>query len=194
MADVRRSPRADSQRNRARLLEVASRMFAERGADVPFAEIAQAAGVGVGTIYRHFPERKDLIEAAYRSEVDAVCDAVPALLAETSPEGALRTWMGRFIEYMTRKHGMSDALRVVVSSGSDPFARSREKLDEAVAILLEATEAAGVTRSGIEPDDVLLMLSGIALIGDGARGPDQLSRMLDLLFAAVSVGRGNGRS
>jgi AcrR family transcriptional regulator len=187
--DVRRSPRADSQRNRARLLEVASRMFSEQGADVPFAEIAQAAGVGVGTIYRHFPERKDLIEAAYRSEVDAVCDAVGTLLAETSPERALRTWMDRFIEYMTRKRGMSDALRVVVSSGSDPFARSRKRLVEAVATLLEATEAAGVTTPGIDPDDLLLMLSGIALVGEGTQGPDQLSRMLDLLFAAVSVGR-----
>lgn len=184
---VQRSPRADSQRNRARILEVASRMFAERGADVPFSEIAQAAAVGVGTIYRHFPERKELIEAVYRSEVDAVCDAVPALLAETSPGEALRTWMDRFIEYMTRKQGMSEALRVVVSSGSDPFARSREKLDEAVASLLEATEAADVTRAGIEPDDLLLMLSGIALVGDGARGSEQISRMLDLLFVAVSL-------
>jgi AcrR family transcriptional regulator len=114
---ARRRPRSDGQRNRTRLLAAASKLFVERGPDAPFTEIAREAGVGVGTIYRHFPTREALIEAAYRSELDAVCDAAAELLGEMPPEAALRAWMDRFIDYMTTKIGLTEAIRAVVAAG-----------------------------------------------------------------------------
>lgn len=180
-----RAPRSDARRNRERLLATASRLFAERGPEVPFTEIAKDAGVGVGTIYRHFPTREALIEAAYRSELDAVCDAA-AGLARTLPAGqALRGWMDRFIDYMTTKIGMSEAIRAVISAGGDPYAHSRERLDDALAMLLLAGTQAGQTRPGINPDDVLMTLSGIAMAAGQPDQRAQAGRMLDLLFEGL---------
>jgi AcrR family transcriptional regulator len=184
-ATTGRAPRSDAQRNRARLLATASRLFAERGPDVPFTEIARDAGVGVGTIYRHFPTRDALIEAAYRSELDTVCD-VAVEFARTLPAGnALRAWMDRFIDYMTTKIGMSEAIRAVISAGGDPYAHSRERLDEALGALLQAATEAGQTRPGINADDVLMTLSGIAMAAGRPDQREQAGRMLDLLFEGL---------
>lgn len=143
--------------------------------------------MGVGTIYRHFPTREALIEAAYRSELDAVCDAASELAGTLSPECALRTWMDRFVDYMTTKIGMSDAIRAVVSAGGDPYAHSRERLDAVLEILVGATTEAGDTRAGINVDDVLLTLSGIAMAAGGPGQREQAGRMLDLLVDGLRV-------
>ena len=95
----------------------AVRAFSQDGADVTLDAIAKDAGVGIGTLYRHFPTREALIEAAYRSELARLCDAVPDLLQEMRPDEATRAWMDRYIEYMTTKRGMADALRAVIASG-----------------------------------------------------------------------------
>jgi AcrR family transcriptional regulator len=182
---TQRRARADGQRNRARLLEVALRLFVERGPDVPFTELAKAAGVGVGTVYRHFPAREDLIEAAYRSELDAVCAAAGELLDEVPPSDALRTWMDRFVDYMTTKIGLTEAIRAVIAAGGDPFAQSRDRLGEAIGELLAATAAAGVTRPEIAPDDVLVSLSGIAMVAGVLEEPEQVDRVLDLLYQGL---------
>jgi AcrR family transcriptional regulator len=183
-----RAMRADARRNRDRLLASASRLFVERGPDVTFVEIAQDAGVGVGTVYRHFPTREALIEAAYRSELDAVCDAAPELVRTLPAEQALRTWMDRFIDYMTTKIGMSDAIRAVISSGSDPYAHSRERLDAALEVLVGATTEAGVTRPGVNVDDVLMSLSGIAMAAGEPAQREQAGRMLDMLLDGIRYG------
>jgi AcrR family transcriptional regulator len=180
-----RGPRADAQRNRARLLAAASRLFVERGPDVPYIDIAKAAEVGVGTIYRHFPTREELIEAAYRSELDAVCDAAGQLLASLPPEQALRTWMDRFIDYMATKIGLSDAIRAVVVAGGNPYAHSRDRLDEALETLLSATNAIGSTRTEVDADDVLMSLSGIAMAAGAPEQREQAERMIDLLFEGL---------
>ncbi|MEU0842022.1 helix-turn-helix domain-containing protein [Streptomyces sp. NPDC005962] len=180
-----RRARADGQRNRARLLEVALRLFVERGPDVPFTELAKEAGVGVGTVYRHFPAREDLIEAAYRSELDAVCAAAGELLDEVPPGDALRTWMDRFVDYMTTKIGLTEAIRAVVVAGGDPFAQSRDRLGEAIGALLAATAAAGVTRPEIGSDDVLVSLSGIAMVAGVLEDQAQVGRVLDLLYQGL---------
>jgi AcrR family transcriptional regulator len=186
MAEVaRRRPRADGERNRARLLSAALKLFVERGPDAPFTEIAREAGVGVGTIYRHFPTREALIEAAYRSELDAVCAAAAELLAEMPPEQALRIWMDRFIDYMTTKIGLTDAIRAVVAAGGNPFARSRERLDGALGALLAATAAVGSTRPEVDADDVVMSLSGIAMAAGAPEQREQASRMIDLLFQGM---------
>jgi AcrR family transcriptional regulator len=180
-----RRPRADSRRNRARLLAAASKLFVERGPDAPFIDIAKEAGVGVGTIYRHFPTREELIEAAYRSELEAVCDAAAELLEALPPEQALRAWMDRFIDYMTTKIGLGDAIRAVVAAGGNPFAHSRELLDQALGTLLATTSAAGQTRPEVDPDDVLMSLSGIAMAVGATNEHAQATRMVDLLFEGL---------
>lgn len=177
-----RAPRADARRNRERLLASASRLLVERGSEATFIDIAKDAGVGVGTVYRHFPTREALIEAAYQSELDAVCDAAPELVAALPAEEALRAWMDRFVDYMTTKIGMGEAMRAVISAGTNPYARSRERLDAALEILIGATTEAGATRPGVNVDDVLMTLSGIAMAAGAAAESGQAGRMLDLLL------------
>jgi AcrR family transcriptional regulator len=174
--------RADAQRNRDRLLASASRLFVEQGLDATVDMIAKDAGVGMGTLYRHFPTREALIEAAYRTQLDAVCDAAADLVASVAPEVALRTWMDRFLDYITTKRGMKDALHAVISSGGNPFAHSRKRLDDALATLLAATAAAGATKPDVNADDVLLSLSGVSLAAGAPEQREQAGRMLDLLL------------
>ena len=122
---VGRALRADAQRNRDRLLSAAVRAFSHDGPEVTLDAIAKDAGVGIGTLYRHFPTREALIEAAYRSELARLCDAVPDLLQGMPPDEATRAWMDRYIEYMSTKRGMAGALRAVIASGGTPYAQSR---------------------------------------------------------------------
>ncbi len=174
--------RADAQRNRDRLLAAAARAFAEDGTGATIGAIAREAGVGVGTVYRHFPTREALIEAAYRNELVGVCDAASELLDSLPPEKALRTWMDRFVDYMTTKLGMGDALRAVIAAGTDPFAESRELLNRALEQLLAAAVADGVVRDDIAADDVLIGLSGIAIAASETGEREQAGRLLDLLL------------
>jgi AcrR family transcriptional regulator len=174
--------RADAQRNRDRLLEVAVRAFAEHGPDVPLDAIARDACVGIGTLYRHFPTRESLVEAAYRNELARLCDAATGLLASMPPDAALRTWMDRFIDYMAAKRGMADALRAVIASGGDPYAHSRDWMTGALASLLAAGAAAGTVRSDVDPADVLASLVGTTLTAGEPEKRDQAGRLLDLLM------------
>src|SRR5205823_1403423 len=120
--------RADARRNRDRLLDAAVRAFSQDGPDVTLDAIAKEAGVGIGTLYRHFPTREALVEAAYRSELARLCDAAADLLSGMPADAALRTWMDRFVDYMTTKRGMSDALRALIASGGNPYAQSRDRM------------------------------------------------------------------
>jgi AcrR family transcriptional regulator len=174
--------RADAQRNRDRLLDAAVRAFSQDGPEVTLDAIAKDAGVGIGTLYRHFPTREALVEAAYRNELARLCDAVPDLLRDLPPDEATRTWMDRFVDYMTTKRGMSGALRVVIASGGNPFAQSRDRLVAAISTLLDAGAAAGTVRSDVEPGDVLASLSGVSLAAGEPAQRDQARRLLDLLM------------
>jgi AcrR family transcriptional regulator len=181
--------RADAQRNRERLLEVAARVFSQAGPDVTLEAIAKEAGVGIGTLYRHFPTREALVDAAYRNELARLCDSVDDLLHELPPDKALRAWMDHFVDYMTTKRGMGDALRALIASGGDPFSQSRVRLAQAVATLLQAGTAANVLRSDIQPDDVLLSLSGVSLATADPAQREQAGRLLDLLMDGLVVSR-----
>jgi len=183
----RRGPRSDALRNRARLLAAARELFIARGPDVPYTEIAKAAQVGVGTIYRHFPTREELIEATYRSELDVVCAAAGELLASRPPAEALRIWMDHFIEYMTTKLGLSDAIRAVVASGGNPFVHSRDKLNHALGSLLDAPRTAGITRPEVTADDLLMTLSRIAMAAGAAGDHQQTHRMIDLVYQGLRI-------
>jgi AcrR family transcriptional regulator len=174
--------RADAQRNRDRLLDAAVRAFSAEGPDVTLDAIAKDAGVGIGTLYRHFPSREALIEAAYRNELDRLCDAAAELLRTMPPDEATRTWMDRFVDYMGTKRGMADALRALIVSGGNPYAHSRDRLTAAITSLLRAGAAAGTVRPDVEPDDVLVSLSGVSLAAGEPAQRDQARRLLDLLM------------
>ncbi|MFG2041965.1 TetR/AcrR family transcriptional regulator [Dactylosporangium sp. NPDC048998] len=181
MTHPERPLRADARRNRERLLEAALKAFStEATADVTLERVARDAGVGIGTLYRHFPTREALIEEVYRTELARLCDAVPRLLAQLPPVGALRAWMDGYIDYMAAKHGLAEALRTVIAAGGQPFAHSRDLLVGAISRLLEAGAADGL-RTDVAPLDVLVALSGISLAAGEPARRDQAGRLLDLL-------------
>ncbi|MFF1604339.1 TetR/AcrR family transcriptional regulator [Streptomyces mirabilis] len=178
--DTGRPLRADAQRNREKILDAAVRVFTEEGLDAHFERIAKEAGVGTGTLYRNFPTREALIEAAYRNEVARLCEAVPGLLATMPPREALRAWTRRFIDYATAKLGMADALRAVVASGTNPYAESHELIQAALTSLMNAGTAAGTIRTDISPTDMFAALAGIALTSASPAQREQAERLLDL--------------
>ena len=169
--------RADAVRNRGVLIEVALDAFTH-GKDVTLGAIAKKAGVGIGTLYRHFPTREALIEAVYRTELDKLCGAAPELLETHEPEAALREWMDLFIAYIATKQDLKDALQAVIALGINPFEHSRAKMTTAVETLLTAMGAQ------TEPADVMTLLIGVAQNGD----PAQAERMLDLIMDGILHG------
>ncbi|CUU55327.1 DNA-binding transcriptional regulator, AcrR family [Parafrankia irregularis] len=176
--------RVDARRNRQRLLDAAVRLLPqeEDGAEVTLAAIAKEAGVGIGTLYRHFPTREALVDAAYRGELDRLCDSVDGLVRDLPPDQALREWMDRFVDYMATKRGMGGALRALVAAGGDPFVNSRRRLTDAVAMLLAAGVSAGVLRADVTADDLLLGISGVTLATADRGDRAQVGRLLDLLL------------
>ncbi|BCJ48589.1 TetR family transcriptional regulator [Actinoplanes sp. NBRC 14428] len=177
-----RPSRADARRNRDRLLGVAVEALSTGGPGVPLETIARTAGAGIGTLYRHFPTREALVDAAYRSELDRLCASAPELLRALAPEAALRAWMGRFADYTATRPGMSDALRMVIASGGPAYAPSRDLLLAALTPLLAAGAAAGTLRDDVPVLDVLTGLSGITLAAGGPDGRERAGRLLDLLL------------
>ncbi|WP_454049898.1 TetR/AcrR family transcriptional regulator [Cellulomonas sp. Marseille-Q8402] len=180
--------RADAARNRARLLEVAAAALAEDG-DVALETIAQRAGVGIGTLYRHFPERGALVEAAYRQEVTELCDAAPALLGEDRPAvDALRDWMGRFVRYAVAKRGMGAALRATVGSDSSLFADTRTRIIAAIDVLLDAGRADGSVRPDVDGEQVMLAMGGVWNVPDSDRWAERVRGLLDLVVDGLRYG------
>jgi AcrR family transcriptional regulator len=171
--------RADAQHNRERILEVAVRAFSREGPDVSLNAIAKEAGVGPGTLYRHFPTREALIDAAYRNELARLSDSAAGLLRDMPPDKALRVWMDSFTGYIATKRGMDGALRALIASGGNPFSESRERLTTAIRTLLGAGVADGTLRPDVTPEDVLFSLSGITL---ATSDHVQTGRLLDLLM------------
>jgi AcrR family transcriptional regulator len=180
--------RADAQRNRDRVLAAAVRAFSQDGPDVTLDSIAKSAGVGIGTLYRHFPTREALVEAAYRNELARLCDSVADLLTTMPPAEATRAWMDLFVDYMTTKRGMADALRAVVASGGNPFSESRDRLLGAISTLLDAGAAAGTVRQDVDPAVVLSGLSGGTLAAGEPSQRDNARCLLDLLMDGLRYG------
>ncbi|MBM7080104.1 TetR/AcrR family transcriptional regulator [Micromonospora sp. MMS20-R1-14] len=177
--------RADALRNRQRLLDTAVRAFSRQGPEVTLESIAREAGVGIGTLYRHFPTREALVEAAYRNELAKLCDAADELLTRLPPAEATRAWMDRFVDYLATKQGMADALRLVIAAGTNPYAQSRDLLVAALTRLLAAGVAAGTIRPDVDPGDVLAGLGGMSLAAQGPEQRDLAGRLLDLLMAGL---------
>ena len=176
--------RADAARNRQKLLETATQAFAAEGTNASLEAIAKRAGVGIGTLYRHFPTRDALVEAAYRNEVAQLAAAAGGLLAEHPADVALSEWMKRFLAYVETKRGMADALESVVACNSDLFAESRRQLVDAVTELVEAGRASGTIRPDTNPDDVLHAMTAVKSISD----PRQAERVLGLMLDGLRYG------
>ena len=180
-----RKPRADAQRNRVRLLETAKAAFAERGSGASLDEIARTAGVGAGTLYRHFPTRDALIEAVYRNETEQLV-AAAARLAETHPPmTALREWLLLFVDYMATKHGMYEALNSIVGGTSDLYSASTVRVKQAMARLIDRAVASGDIRLDFDPLDLLRALAGVANTSSGPDGKQAAKRMVDILIAGI---------
>jgi AcrR family transcriptional regulator len=180
-----RRPRADAERNRARLLDAAQAAFASGQAPVALEQIARDAEVGIGTLYRHFPTREALVEALYRKELAELCGSAGDLLAAYAPEQALRAWMDRFAGYVAAKREMADALRAVFAAGTVTVSQAREELTAAVQTILDAGIADGTLRDDVRPEDVVAMIVGIFTATSIAGGREQRERMFDLLIDAV---------
>jgi AcrR family transcriptional regulator len=180
--------RADARRNRDALLVTAADIFATQGVDVSLEEIARRAGVGIGTLYRHFPTREALIADVYRREVEQLCGGVDDLLAAMTPAQALEEWMRRFVSYVATKRGMAAALKSVVAADSEIFTKSRAQINEAMARLVYGAAEAGTIRSDANPEDVLRAMSGFCLISDQPGWQEQALRLVSLLVDGLRYG------
>lgn len=180
-----RPARADARRNRERLLAVARDAFTATDGKAPLDAIAREAGVGIGTLYRHFPTREALVEAIYASELDAVVTSAPALLSELPPEAALRAWMDRYAAFLPTKRSISDTLRAGWASGAIATPATRERITAAIAVFLGAGVQSGSLRSDVEPDEVTMMLLGVFLSTTASNSPELTGRLLDLVVDAL---------
>ena len=174
-------PRADALRNRERVLEAAKTVFSAGGPDASLEAVARQAGVGIGTLYRHFPTREALYEAVYRREVDQLGDLAEQLRAEASPVDALRRWMRCVVEFVATKKGMSAALALAAHSPSELHAYSFDRLTKAAAALLDRAVATGEIRADIGPDDLLRTLVGMCSMHDQPGWQARVLRLVDVL-------------
>jgi len=180
--------RSDAQRNRDKLLSAAIDAFAEEGEDVALETIAARAGVGIGTLYRHFPSREALVAAAYRNEVDALCAAAADLAAARPADQALRAWAERFADYIATKRAMGDALRSAAGSDSPLFAETKARIVGALRLLLDAGAASGTLRADVDPTDVMRLIHGIWYLPEGPEWRADVGRMLELVIDGLRYG------
>jgi AcrR family transcriptional regulator len=178
-----RKPRQDAVRNRERILEVAKGEFTRHGADASLEEIAKQAGVGAGTLYRHFPTRDALIEAVYRSEVEKLAAAGPRFAAAMPPIEALRGWMLLFVDYVAAKHIIAPALNSVVGGPSRLYEGSRSLIQGAIDELVKRAKKSGDVRKDIEAFDLLRAVIGVSHFGSGPESQQSARRLVDILIA-----------
>jgi AcrR family transcriptional regulator len=175
-----RQPRADAVRNHERVLEAAKAVFSAGGPDASLEAVARRAGVGIGTLYRHFPTREALFEAVYRREVEQLAELAEQLKTEASPVEALRRWLRANVEFVATKKGMSAALALAVNKSSDLTVYSFERLTKAVAALLDRAVAADEIRADISPEDLLRALVGMCYLHGQPGWQASVLRLLDV--------------
>jgi AcrR family transcriptional regulator len=180
---TQRRPRSDAQRNRERILETAKAAFTRRGADASLDDIAKQAGVGAGTLYRHFPTRDALIEAVYRSEVEKLAAAGRRFAATMSPIDALRSWMLLLVDYIAAKHIIAPALNSVVGGPSKLYEDSRSLVHGAMDALVKRAKRSGDVRRDVDASDLLLAVIGVSFVGSGHDWQQSARRLVDILIA-----------
>jgi AcrR family transcriptional regulator len=184
-----RKPRADAERNRVRLLKTAKAVFAEKGSAASLDEIARIAGLGAGTLYRHFPTRDALVAAVYRNETDQLVAAADRLAKTHPPLTALREWLLLFVDYIATKHGMSEVLNSIVGGASELYSASTAQVKSAIAKLVDRAVASGDIRLDLDSLDLLRALAGVANISLGRDGEQAAKRLVDILIAGVRTQR-----
>jgi AcrR family transcriptional regulator len=177
---VPRKPRADALRNRDRLLEAAKTVFSAGGPDASLEAVARTAGVGIGTLYRHFPTREALFEAVYRHEVQQLAELAEQLKKDTRPIEALRQWMRSIVKFVATKRGMSTALAFAIAKDSDLVSDSSDRLTRAIGLLLEQAVAAGEVRSDVSSEDLLRAIVGMCYTHDQPGWQKNVLRLVDI--------------
>jgi AcrR family transcriptional regulator len=188
-----RTVRVDAQRNLDALLEAAKAVFDASGVDAGVREIAKRAGVGIATVYRHFPQRSDLVAAVYRREVDACVAAAATLATELEPGEALVRWVHRYTSFIATKRGLATAYRAGVPAFEALPAYFRKNLEPALQSLLDAAAAAGWIRHDVEPHELLWAIANLSTPPAGV-GPQYSRRMVGLLIDGLRYGAGQGAS
>jgi AcrR family transcriptional regulator len=183
---ITRKPRADAVRNRDLVLEAAKAVFSAGGAEASLEAVARTAGVGIGTLYRHFPTREALFEAVYRREVDHLADLAEQLKQE-QPVDALRHWMRSNVKFVATKKGMSAALALAAYKNSELFSYSFDRLTRAVGGLLERAIAAGEIRDDISPEDLLRALVGMCYLHDQPGWQASVLRLVDVFVDGLRI-------
>jgi len=191
MTPAPRRRRADARRNVDALLEAARTVFNTSGVDAPAKEITDLAGVGIGTLYRHFPQRSDLVKAVVESGIDTVAEAGPTLSAEFEPAEALTRWIDRYTELLGTKRGLASALH----SGDPAFAGLpgyfMQRLGPTLSALLDAAAAEGAIRRDIDAEDLLYAVAQLCQPVPG-RGPEHGRRIVGVLVDGLRCGGGHG--
>ena len=177
-----RKPRADGQRNRARILEVAKQVFMRRGAEASMDDIARRAKIGPGTLYRHFPTRDDLLAAVYITEVEKLAEAQRKFSAELPPVEALRAWMLVFIDYIAAKKIIAPALNAMAGGPSRVFQQTNRLMEEAANALASRAVASRDLRSDVDPMDMLRAIYGVSSAGSTDDWPAKARRFVDILI------------
>lgn len=180
---AKRKPRSDALRNRGRILEVAKGAFTRRGAATSLDDIAKEAGVGAGTLYRHFPTRDALIEAVYRSEVEKLAAAARGFIAAMSPMEALRAWLLLFVDYVAAKHIIAPALNSVTGGPSRLYEGSRSLVHRAMEELVKRAKESGDVRRDIDASDLLRAVIGVSYVGSPGDWQQSARRLVDILLA-----------
>jgi AcrR family transcriptional regulator len=178
-----RRPRSDAQRNRERLLETAKAAFTRHGADASLEEIAKLAGVGIGTLYRHFPTRDALIEDVYRSEVEKLAAAADKFAETMPPIEALRAWMLLLIEYIGAKHIIAPALNSLAGGPAKLYEDSRSMIHGTIEALVKHAKTSGAVRKDLDASDLLRALIGVSYVGGGHDWQPSARRLVDILIA-----------
>jgi AcrR family transcriptional regulator len=179
---VSRKPRTDALRNRERILEVAKEAFTRSGGDASLDDIAKEAGVGAGTLYRHFPTRDALIEAVYRTEVEKLAAAEKEFSERHSPIEALRAWMLLFVDYIATKHIIAPALNTLVGGPSKLYEGSRGQIQGAIDSLVKRAIKSGGIRRDLEPFDLLRALIGVSNVASSPDWQQSARRLVDILI------------
>jgi AcrR family transcriptional regulator len=182
-----RKPRADAVRNRELVLEAAKLIFSAGGPEASLEAVARAAGVGIGTLYRHFPTRETLFEAVYRREVDQLAELAEQLKQKAQPVDALRQWMRSNVKFVATKKGMSTALALAAYKNSELFSSSFDRLTRAVGGLLDRAIAAGEIRDDISPEDLLRALVGMCYLHDQPGWQSSVLRLLDVFIDGLRI-------
>ena len=180
---AKRKPRADAQRNRERILEVAKQAFTRSGANTSLDDIAKEAGVGPGTLYRHFPTREELLQAVYRSEVEKLAAAERKFAQSLPPIEALRAWLLLFVDAVETKQIIAPVLNTLIGDPKKVFAASYAQIQEALCALVKRAIKSGDVRKDVDPMDLLRALVGVAHVATGTDWQQSARRLVDILIA-----------